>query len=364
MREQGRRNERIASLDLLRLVAALAVVAFHYLFRGAAGEPFLDVSYQTAAPFALYGYLGVNLFFLISGFVIAWSAEGGRWERFSIARFARIYPAYVVCMTATFVVLAVAGDARLPATAGQFVANLFLFSPALGQPFMDGVYWSIILELIFYGWVALALLLGVFDRWKLSLVTGWLAVCAFNELVLGSGAVRLIFITEFGPLFAAGILVHHVYSHGRNPYAMALLAASFVLSCAAMRVTQGWMQDAYGVSVPASALPVVNLSLHGLLVAAVALRRFVAPTPLILALGGLTYPLYLLHQNIGYVAINELSPLTGKWTAFAATATVMLIASWLVCRYIEKPMRKAFTKGLTQLTERAGISKPIPARGY
>ena len=52
---------RLASLDLLRLVAALAVVLFHYLFRGAiAGD--LDVGYAAAAPFAIYGYLGSACF--------------------------------------------------------------------------------------------------------------------------------------------------------------------------------------------------------------------------------------------------------------------------------------------------------------
>jgi peptidoglycan/LPS O-acetylase OafA/YrhL len=364
VREKVGQNERIASLDLLRLVAALAVVAFHYLFRGAAGEPFLDVSYQTAAPFALYGYLGVNLFFLISGFVIAWSAEGERWERFAIARFTRLYPAFLACMTVTFVVLVLADDPKLSATAGQFAANLFMFSPAVGQPFMDGVYWSIILELVFYGWVTLALFLGVFDRWKLPLVAGWLAICALNEFVFGNGAARLLFVTEFGPLFAAGILVHHIYSHGRTRYAMVLLAASFVLSCATMRVTQGWMQDAYGVSVPTLALPVVNLGLHGLLIAAVALRRLIAPAPLVLALGGLTYPLYLLHQNIGYVVINEFAPFMGKWTALAVTVSVMLIASWLVCRYIEKPVRKPLARGLARMVEWVGLSRSVPASGY
>ena len=66
-----------------------------------------------------------------------------------------------------------------------------MFAPALGQPFMDGVYWSIVLELVFYGWVTLALISGAFQRFKLELVTGWLAVIALNEIVLGSGALRM-----------------------------------------------------------------------------------------------------------------------------------------------------------------------------
>ena len=99
------RQDHIATLDLLRLAAALAVVFFHYFFRGAAAEGALAEGYPAVAPFALYGYLGVNLFFLISGFVIAWSAQGRFWQEFAIARFVRLYPGYLLCMTITFAVV-------------------------------------------------------------------------------------------------------------------------------------------------------------------------------------------------------------------------------------------------------------------
>jgi len=352
-------SDRLASLDLLRVVAALAVVAFHYLFRGAAGTPMLDVAYPALAPFALPGYLGVNLFFLISGFVIAWSAEGRDGVSFAIARFARIYPGFVASMTITFVVLLWAGDPRWPVSVQQYVANLFILSPALGQPFVDGVYWSIVLELVFYFWVALALLLGVFERWKLPLLAGWLAVCAINEYFVGSGAARLVFITEFGPWFAGGILVHHVFSRGWSAAAAALMAAAFALSCAMLPITAGWMQETYGTSLGIGALIAANVIIHLLLPAAIAVRRFAPASPLVIMLGGLTYPLYLLHQHIGYVAINALAPSLGAGLAAVAALAVVCLASWLVWRYIETPGRKA-TVGL--LTRLLTIGRVLPVR--
>ncbi|HEV7414831.1 MAG TPA: acyltransferase family protein, partial [Tianweitania sediminis] len=186
---------RLAALDLLRLVAALCVVAFHYLFRGSAGEPFLDAGYPELAPFALYGYLGVSLFFAISGFVIAWSAEGRDWIGFATSRFTRLYPGFLICMTASFLVLFAVGDSRLPVTPEQWAANLVILSPALGQPFVDGVYWSIVLELVFYGWVTLALATGQFQKRPLVLVAGWLLLAAVNEFVIDHPVLRMVFIT-------------------------------------------------------------------------------------------------------------------------------------------------------------------------
>ena len=97
-------RDRIEGLDVLRLFAALSVVLFHYSFRGAAADDLTRVSLPALVPVTKYGYLGVDLFFVISGFVIAWSAEGRHWLQFAVARFARIYPAFIFCMTATFLV--------------------------------------------------------------------------------------------------------------------------------------------------------------------------------------------------------------------------------------------------------------------
>lgn len=359
MQHSRANTERLASLDLLRVVAALAVVAFHYLFRGAAGDRMLDVIYPSLAPYALPGYLGVHLFFLISGFVIAWSAEGRDGIGFAIARFARIYPGFVVAMTITFLVLFFAGDPRWPVSLQQWLANLIVLSPALGQPFMDGVYWSIVLELIFYFWVAVALFFGVFERWKLLLVAGWLALCALNEFVVDSGAARLLFITEYGPWFAGGILVHHVYSRGWSAFAAVLMVAAFALSCATLPKGAGWMQEHYGTSLRLGALVVANVVIHLLLPATIALRGLVPASPLVIMLGGLTYPLYLLHQHIGYVAINALAPSIGAGVAALVALASVIALSWIVWRYVETPGRKGIARLLTRLL---AASRLLPAR--
>lgn len=333
-------TERIAALDVLRLIAALAVVFFHYFFRGAAADGYITNGYPEVASIAIYGYLGVNLFFLISGFVIAWSAEGRSWRDFAIARFARLYPGFIVCMTITFLVLLAAASPLLPVTFAQYVANLFMFAPALGQPFMDGVYWSIILEVVFYGWVAIALFFNLFDRFKLRLVAGWLAICLINEFWLQSEALRVLLVTEFGSLFAAGILFHHIWSRGRSSEALFLLATAFVISCTTMNVTRSWMLDHYNVAIPTTGLIVANIVIFALLAAAIWWRGAGRESAIIAALGGLTYPLYLLHQNLGYIAIERLAPMAGRWMAALLVIAMMLIVAWAIWRFVETPARR------------------------
>ena len=341
-------HDRLAALDVLRFVAAFSVLAFHYLFRGSAAPAVLDVGYPEVASLALYGYLGVNLFFMISGFVIAWSAEGRGAVTFAVLRFARLYPAFVVCMSLSFVVAAVASDARFPVSATQWIANLFIFAPAAGQSFVDGVYWSIVLELIFYGWMTLVIATGLFKTRFLALVAGWLLLSACNEFVLDSGALRVLLVTEYSGWFAVGILVHRLRSAGLSANAVVLLVAAMVLATATSFRTRDWMMDHYGVALADAQLIVAVLGAFIIFLATVRFGSALRPSSLLLAVGGVTYPLYLLHQNIGYITLNCLSPYLGRWSAVLVVTTAIVALSYAVFRWVEVPARRWLVRTLVR----------------
>ena len=330
---------RLASLDLLRLFAALSVVGFHYFFRGSVAPGWLDTGYPELAGIAIYGYLGVSLFFMISGFVIAWSAEGRSAGMFAVHRFARIYPAFFVCMSITTLVLALGHD-QLPISFKQWLANIIIFAPAAGQPFVDGVYWSIVLELVFYGWMTLAIASGQFAKRPDALVCGWLILAAANEFGFDSSILRMGFVTEYAAWFAAGIILHRLRHHGRSTVRLILLAASLLLAIATSFRTRGWMLEHYGIGLPDLHLVAAVIVLFAIFIAAVSFGERLAPSRQLLALGGLTYPLYLLHQNIGYVALNALTPMLGRWLAAAISISAMLILAYVVWAWIEPPARR------------------------
>jgi len=94
-RRSPARHPRVAILDGLRLVAALMVVSYHYISRGdawtaASPHGFPQVVYLASR----FGFFGVELFFLISGFVICMSGMGRSLGQFFVARVVRLYPAY------------------------------------------------------------------------------------------------------------------------------------------------------------------------------------------------------------------------------------------------------------------------------
>ncbi|MCU0650139.1 MAG: hypothetical protein MUF00_19285, partial [Gemmatimonadaceae bacterium] len=73
---------------------------------------------------AKYGYLGVELFFMISGFVILMTAANGSVRDFVISRAVRLYPAFWVCCTATFLVTMFIGEPRYSASLEQYIVNM------------------------------------------------------------------------------------------------------------------------------------------------------------------------------------------------------------------------------------------------
>jgi peptidoglycan/LPS O-acetylase OafA/YrhL len=346
---------RVEVLDLLRLVAVLAVIAFHYGYRGPAVLGAADVALPEIAAFAKYGYLGVQLFFVISGFVIAYSAEGRTSTAFAIARVARIYPGFLFCMTVTFLATLAFGAPRFDATVSQWVANLFIAAPALNRPYMDNAYWTIVYEVIFYAWMYLLIASGLFRRRIDVVVLIWLTLSLLNETALQSYVVRKIFLTDQSAFFAAGLLLYEIFKGRRD----AALQCLFGLATAGA-VLQGlanvqWLREHYMTAF--DDWTVATLCLVSILAVtlAVRIRRVLLPAGVIVAIGGLTYPLYLLHQQVGYIALQRLGQATQTGILVFMIVAALIAASWAVWRYVERPAQRLVKSGLSQIARRLGL---------
>jgi peptidoglycan/LPS O-acetylase OafA/YrhL len=331
---------RVEVLDLLRLVAVLAVVVFHYAFRGAAADDFTTVSLPDLTGLTRYGYLGVNLFFVISGFVIAYSADGRTPTEFAIARFARIYPGFLLCMTLTFLITVAIGAPRLETTITQWLANLVIVSPALKQPFMDGAYWSIVYELTFYAWVFLLMCFSVFSRQNDRIVIGWIFLSMFNDLVLHSSIVQRLFITDDSAFFCAGLVLYEFFRGRRDAVAVMLLALTSLTALRQAFVEAEWLRDHYQLAFDNGVIAAICLGSIGAVALGTRIRHVPLSPGVILGVGGLTYPLYLLHQHIGYMLLNRFADWAPPGILITLVAFVMMVLSFAIWRLVEKPAQR------------------------
>ncbi|MCK9686506.1 acyltransferase family protein [Scleromatobacter humisilvae] len=319
--------QRCRELDAVRGIAAMLVVFFHYTVRY--GDLFGDL----AAPFhATYGFLGVQVFFGVSGFVILMTLERCRTPLdFVRARALRLYPAYWTALLITFVVLLVFPlPGRTPGW-WQGAVNLTMLQAFVNVPHIDGAYWSLEVELVFYAWM-----LAIFATGWMRNVRWWIVLW----LALSIG------------ILVAARLLHRSVPTLADRYLLVEYSAYFSIGAAAYLDFRAMRIDRTTWALFALALAAAWLSagLQGLLVAAamvllfslIVLRRAaLLNTPLLVFLGTVSYPLYLLHQNIGYVIINRLRDHGFEYGwAVAIAFGVSLAAAAALTFGVERPVQR------------------------
>lgn len=328
-------SRRYHQIDLLRSVACFMVVAFHYLYRGHLDGwiPFLPPVAVTET--VKFGYLGVQLFFVISGFVIFLSAQGATPRTFAASRAARLYPAFWSAVILTTLVVHVGGIPGLIIPWKDVLLNFTMVAHWFKADFVDWAYWSLAVEFHFYIMVWLLLRFGGMKHIK-PILTAWLIVSALNW-IRPVYPVEFILEARWAPFFSVGICAFLMRQGDRTRWIHGLFFAASLLSLA----------YAYADAKKALAFD------HGDVVAVVALSCFmplmfwlvsrekfeVSGGPVLYWAATLTYPVYLLHEYIGYVSIRQLTlaglpPLLSVALVFVG----VLVAAYLVHTRVERPL--------------------------
>lgn len=324
-------QSRLAELDALRGIAVLMVLAFHYTTR-------LGELYPAAAWGGFrFGEYGVHLFFVISGFVIIMTLD--RSERpadFLVARFSRLYPAYWTAILLTSAFLWLAPGPIEPPGASQIAANFTMLQSFFNVPAVDGVYWTLEVELLFYAMALAVFSAGLLRRPQLPILA-WLALTALYYSPLWpayveghrfTGLAARLLILEYAPFFALGVVFYRLYQ-GAPAWNYALAAAAYALILVKWPFTVSLMI--------AAACFVLWKVAHG----GLALLRF---PPLVFA-GAISYSLYLVHQKIGHAALIALAQ--EGWTPAArlAAATLLTVALAAAITFlIERPAMYAIRR--------------------
>ena len=310
---------RIKELDALRGLAALAVVFYHYTtqYDKMFGHS-TELSWQLP-----YGSFGVQLFFIISGFVIFLTLERAHKPMdFVVSRVSRLYPAY---WSAIILTSAIVWSFGLPGEERDLTITLINFSMIQGIfeiPDVDGVYWTLLYELIFY------VIMFTFFKWGNLKKVHWLISIGVILNIINSltaaipWKIQLFLLLEYNHLFGAGILFYLIKKEGMQAkYSLPLLL------CLAAQWCQGDMISSFLVT---TFFLVFLLFIYEKI-------TFIAISPLVW-LGSISYSLYLIHQNIGYIIITKTEALgySPNIAIFSALA-ISLLAAHLIMIKIERP---------------------------
>ena len=352
-------RERFHELDGLRGLAALAVVVYHMANA-------YDTFYPGAEPSPIsvwWGMFGVQLFFMISGFVILMSAQSAdKSSDFAISRATRLYPAYWVALILSLVVSLAFTVPHEPMTWTDRLLNFSMVQRWFLVPNVDGVYLTLAIEMQFYvmvfglllltrarltprtvivataTWVALALAVAIWASPSAHGVSPQLVPTAVKVVLNAS-------LAEWAPLFGTGVFAYLARTRQAH---RALAVGSGVVAVLIAGLLNDWRY--------ASVVAVMVLCF--LVVAFRPATRWLRWRP-VQWYGRISYSLYIGHSIHGVVVMHLLMPWVGRvWSMVIAFAVVTLIA-WAIHEVGEVRLSRLAKKGLLSLRARGRILEPV-----
>ncbi|MDP3679575.1 MAG: acyltransferase [Flavobacterium sp.] len=328
------KNKRYEELDCLRGLAALAVVLFHFTY----GYDFgLKIMSEDKFYFR-YGNLGVQLFFLISGFVIFMTLDKTKKAKdFLVSRFSRLYPAYwaSIIITVTITTLLEVPFQEGIFSVKQVIVNFTMFQYWFKIKDVDGAYWTLAIELIFY---IIMLLIFLFKKLNyiiwICLIWLVLSVCfAAFEIPLGN-YIKAILILRFAPLFVGGIAFYLLKNKPMDIFLHILILLSL---CTEYYLLYQLDSDCIVYWIIFFFYVLFYLFIYDKL-------GFISNKFLVF-LGSISYSLYLIHENIGIGIIYWLKKIADIQLFYLPITIILVIflASFITF-YIERPALKWIRK--------------------
>lgn len=333
----------ILALDLLRFACAAMVVAYHSATIAPTTVAGLPSDWKW---WSWSGWIGVEIFFVLSGYVIACSASTGAGLDFLKRRALRLAPAAWICACLTALVVLATGSATIQSVLPPWIASM-TFWPIATQ--IDRSYWTLGIEVAFY--ILVATRLGAADNGvAIERVGLGLAVVSALywcwALLAGPSTNRAVdlLLLSYGGFFAIGIALQSIRTHGRSLLRIATLALG--LAVAGVEITMTSANAARGLGVDQGTT--APLAVFGIAVALIAaadrlqpyLERLIGAR--ILGFAGLvTYPLYLIHQRIGEILMGSLLRIgvPGHASIVIASLVTLMIAAGIVL-ICEPPLRR------------------------
>ncbi|MEU1271305.1 acyltransferase [Streptomyces sp. NPDC005799] len=343
-----RQRPRLYAIDGIRLAAALMVAAHHYAGTWRVNQPgnaiwdrpVSDIM-PTVFHVASYGWIGVEIFFVISGFVICMSCWGRSPRQFFVSRVIRLYPAYWFAIAFTTAVLVLLPGLWDRMRARDVLLNFTMLQAGSNVGNVDGVYWTLWSELRFYLLFLLVVATGLTYRKVVVFCCVWGAAAMLTP-VADFRLLTLVANPDGAWYFIAGLALYLMYRFGQDLLLWGILAMSWLMG---QRELGKRIDTVEHVSSWRGALLIYTVFLLVMVAIALGATDRVRWKWLVTA-GSLTYPLYLMHYAAGTAVISRLKDTMDARLLVASVIAGFLLLSWLVHRVVEAPVARLLKRGL------------------
>lgn len=335
---------RFVELDSLRGIAVIIVFLYHYTY----AYNYSFKSFEETNFLFLYGELGVQLFFIISGFVIFMSLENTTSvSNFFISRFTRLYPTYwfSIIITVLFT-LSYPIPNFTDYSIKQILMNLTMIQGIFKIPHIDGVYWTLQIELFFYIIVGFLFKFRLLNKIEVVSII-WLFL-SFIRLFVDLPFEKLLknlLILEWSPLFIAGMMFYKIKFKDSTYINHLIIILSMIVFLFNL-----YFQHLEKLNIPTDSMTyyLLLVSIFLLFYILIYFEIKIFKNKILLFLGYISYPFYLLHEMIGFSIIYRLKQIYDNQFFYIFITTIFTIfLAYVVTKIMEKPS-KLIKKVLTQ----------------
>jgi peptidoglycan/LPS O-acetylase OafA/YrhL len=297
-----------------------------------------------------YGNLGVQLFFIISGFVIVLSLKDKTIKDFAKSRFIRLVPLFWILCSLTYVITLVVPNAR-PLTFHDFLTSMSMFGDQINGfihygGLIDASYWTLSVELIFYFAIGIFVYLFSFKKIRYFLLSWLIVSTVSNFLHIDNNYYIKWLLVHHASYFVFGSsLALIITKEAKNFYEKFI---DYLLLCGSAIYSTYIISSIYPPylapnHLDAKLVTFINVLLFGCVIYVVYLSpkiKNLTTLKILAIVGGLTYPLYLLHQTIGTTVINYLSDTSYlSRNTFTVLFEVLIIGIACTAYIYDKKMR-------------------------
>lgn len=319
------KKNRFLELDVFRALMCLQVMLYHYTNH-------YGYLYHHPEDFDLYFTVhntGVRTFLILSGYVTMLTfVRKGTLSSFWVTRVIRLYPAYWIGLTLTATTVAIFGLPGREANIFETTVNYTMLQRFFLIKDVDGAYWALAAILLFYFVLSLIKSLKKLDKVE-YIVLFWLisAVIIDYYPVPYKHLLSTGFLVDYANLFVAGIVFFKLHSDRKNIYLHIVIFMTLIVRY----ITADNLNE---ILVDLTFVILFYLFIYNKL-------KFIVNKPL-LFIGSISYMVYLLHQNIGYVIINYLyeAGINNQYLIVLIPSTIIIALSAILTKLIVQPVSK------------------------
>lgn len=337
-------TNRILELDALRGIAAIFVVVFHYTM----GNPFAFNQ----------GGTGVDLFFIISGFVISLTiAKTKSWKDFIVNRFSRLFPTYWIIVSFTATLRILNGET---VTLSRYLINLTMFQSYFKVDDIDWVYWTLLVEMCFYFFMILLFVTKALKNIEYIGLTILAIIILLNIPFVENNYPKYYreihhFFPLFAhfPLFLSGIVFYKMIVDKQTILRYVILLLCFILEIWIFNID---IRPIFELS--KFEYSIALLIWFSLFVLYVNNKLGFLVNRVTLFLGSISFSLYLIHQYIGLFILLPFFGQTLKMSPIIyipLTILIVCLLSFINMKFIEKPTMNFIRNKYKQYKQKAAI---------